>query len=357
MKLAIVTVYNTENCGSFWQAVALGKVLKEYGHDVWYLYRDLRETYLIGKSYTLHGRIWYSLKKLGKGQFNAALNFWRRQPNFKKAQKAFEVVRRGSEKYSELDCFVLGSDTLWNFDSPHFMKHRKTYLGLDLAPVRKITYAVSAGNTPYQVFKTEKIYKAAINKLDAISVRDRSTQKIVRELTGRDCPIVCDPTLLLEREQYEMMVEGRKCPSGILLYYYGKIPSEVKTAVQKLKEYLQCPIISFGEYLSWCDANIACDPYDFITCMKNACFVVTNTFHGTVFSVIFRKKFAECGWEKKKIADFLIQIGLADVQIEGNNSLNELYAKKWDYEAIESKLAQLRKNSLSFITGALRDEP
>lgn len=351
MKIAIVTVYNTENCGSFLQSYALKNALEKLGHEVCFLYRDLT-----GTDNTFNSHIRLGLVKCAKFKFAAALNFWKRYFNFKAINKNQPVVYRDTALFDDIDCFVLGSDTIWNFDSKYFYANKNTYTGLNLPDVKKITYAVSAANTGCEIFENDSDIREGIKSLDAISVRDNSTKAIVEKITGKSPTVVCDPTLLIEEKDYNsLMAEGsvKTDKKYILLYYFSDMSDLQKKHISELKKETGCKIVSFGEYRSWCDINPAYDPKTFLLYMKNADFVVTNTFHGTIFSVLFHKRFVDYGGKKLKISNLLNQLGLQDTIVDDSTSLVEKYKKNLNYEQAEEVINQLRQQSLNYLYESL----
>ena len=122
MTVCIVTVYNSENCGSFLQAFALYDYLKEAGHKVYFFKRDTK-----GTSHSLKPHFEESIKRILKLKFKALIAEWQRYASFSAAQKIFPAISRDSAEYKSVDCFVIGSDTIWNLDNRYF---RQAYIKL-----------------------------------------------------------------------------------------------------------------------------------------------------------------------------------------------------------------------------------
>ncbi len=343
MNICIVTVYTTENCGSFWQARSLATVLEKMGHSVSFLFRSKKDT---SRAFKVH--LHEALAKAIKLDFTASLFIWKRNSNFNKAQKYFRVIKEESNEFQNIDLFVIGSDTVWNFSSAYFMKHSDKYTGAALGTEKSITYAVSAANTPYEKFDIAKISNP-ISNLKAISVRDEETYQIVKKLTGREAKIVCDPTMLVDRELFDKNAKEISEENYILLYHFATIDEKVKKEILDLKKKHSLKVISFGEHRSWCDKTICYDPYSFVSYFKNASFVVTDTFHGTIFSIINEKKFAELGNKKKKISDLLESLHLTETVRENRKSVMEIYENELDYTYANEKIKQLRADSMLYL--------
>lgn len=350
MKICIVTVYNSENCGSFWQAYALADTLEQLGHKVCFLYRGLNDT-----SQSLKEALRVCLVKCLKFDFFAAKSVWKKRRAYKTSVlKAFNVIKRESPDFKGIDLFVIGSDTVWNFASPYFKSHKDIYTGSSFGAEKCITYAASAANTPYEAFDNDEI-RTPINNLKAISVRDEETYNIVKKLTNREAKIVCDPTMLTERTLFDQNAKELNEDNYILLYHFATIGEKVKNEILELKKKHNLKVISFGEHRSWCDKTICYNPYDFISYFKNASFVVTDTFHGTIFSILYEKNFAEYGNRKKKIANLLESLQLTAAVIENNESMAEIFKNGLDYTYANEKIKSLRAESLQYLKDNLME--
>lgn len=351
MKIAIVTVYNTENCGSFLQAYALRRTLEKLGNEVYFLYRDLKGTPNTFKTFLKS-----SLIKIAKFDFGYAANLRRRFKTFRAINKNQPIVYRNTNLFNEIECFVLGSDTIWNFSSRYFHNNKETYLGINLPDVKKITYAPSAANTPCEVFEKDSEIKTAMHNLDFISVRDQSTKDIVTKITGNEPCVVCDPTMLLDEKDYDEIILSdfkMKNQKYILLYHFAAISQKKKEQILDLKKRTGFKIVSFGEYRSWCDDNPAYDPCSFLAYMKNAQYVITDTFHGTIFSAIYHKNFADYGVHKLKITNLLTQLSLTETLTEEDDFLADKFSTPLNYEKADEAMKKLRSESLNYIENAL----
>lgn len=351
MNICIVTVYNSENCGSYFQAYALYKTLEDQGHNVVFLKRDAHET-----SHSKILTILNSIKILTRGRFSGAFNNIRKYYAFEKATKVFKIVENCPDALKGIDCFVIGSDTLWNFESKYFYKRSAIYTGLELPAKRKITYAVSIANTPIKVLTGNNSIVKGIKQLDDISVRDENTAKAVKEISDITPTQVLDPTFLLDELSYKEM-EGRIDESDyILIYAFGKISPEMEEQLLKASVILECKIVSYGEYRKWADVNTIYDPTTFLSYFRNAGYVVTNTYHGTVFSIIYNKNFVCYGQEKNKVRDLVELLKLTGQFIRPNESILDKLKQTPDYENANKILAERKHASIKYLFKALKDD-
>ena len=347
MKICIITVYNSENCGSFLQAYALKTKLESLGHTVTFLKRDVK-----GTSHSASKHLTESLKRFLKARFWEMRGEWIRYNNFNKAVREFKITDEASAK-NGIDCFIIGSDTIWNFSNSYFYDKRRTYLGIDFTENKVISYAASVANTEYSVLSEDDVIKKGLNSLDSISVRDEYTKTIVDRLTGRNVPIVVDPTLLLDVSDYRKIQAEDSCKDYILIYCFGKMSKVRKNKILEIKKKTGKKIVSFGEYYSWADKNIVYDPFRFLYFFDNAYAVLTNTFHGTIFSIIYHKKFVEFGVNKKKIVNLLDELGLSAQLCDSDDNIEKILNQEIDYNEIEKKLADMKLKSMEYLLGSL----
>lgn len=312
-KIIVVTVYNSENSGSFLQAYALGLSLKRSGYDVAYYYREVK-----GTSHAVRPHIILSLKKMAKLQFKAAIYPWQTWWIYHKSIKMFNICKSNSEFYRQAPKVVIGSDTLWNFKSNYFKKQARIYLGKLFDKKKTITYAVSAADTSTKDFSNTVTSVGGLEQLDAILVRDCHTKNLVSNVTDKDVKIVCDPTLLLIPTDYE---EFAKLPciesKYLLLYYFGEISNEMRKCIVNYATSNCLKIVSIPEERGWADFCKPSSPSNMVTYFKYAECVITNTFHGTAFSMIYEKPFAVHDCNKNKVVELLRMY----------NETNRLYSK------------------------------
>lgn len=339
MKVCIITVYNSENCGSYWQSFALSTYLKKKGCDVSFLKRKV-----CGTSHSLHYIGLRSLKCLLKGNTKRAQAHIKQFFAFSKANKTFNVVK--SAKGFEL-C-VIGSDTLWNLEDQYFEKKRSIFFGEQSEAKRNITYAISAANTPISLFQKYPELKKNIMNLDAVSVRDRYTGSIVEQVAGIQAPIVVDPTLLLNKEEYQKFCVDIKFDEFLFVYYFGKIPNKLQKKIELHAKLNNLKVVVMGRGMEG-DYNFdVFSPFIFISCFSKAKYIVTNTFHGVMFTLIFEKQALFNSCEKEKVRDALKEYGLLDRDYSFN-SRDDYMIGKIDYEDIRIKIEYNRMKAKEYL--------
>lgn len=301
MKTLVVTVYNSHNSGSFLQAYATQLTLKKLGYEVGFLKRQN------SGSHSIKLLIIQVVKHLCRFHIGKAINeieiWFAFEKLSKKYMPAYEMC---SEYYAKTDSVILGSDTIWNFDNPYFLKDASTYLGTIFKGKKVISYAASAANTSFERFYNTVTACGGIGHLSSILVRDSYTESLVKGITEKQVHLVTDPTLLLTAEDYLPLQRYNKIHEPyLLLYYFGKVHDDLKKSIVKFAKENKLKVVSMPFNRSWCDRSFNQIPFNMITYFSGASAVITNTFHGCAFSILYGKKFAVHDEGKRKISDFL----------------------------------------------------
>jgi len=346
MKACIVTVYNSENCGSFWQAFAMQEYLKGLGFDVYFHQREMK-----GASHTLPKlakRVGHNLKK---GNFRMAIGEIKKYNEFERAISNFNIVPECGEDFS---LCLLGSDTIWNLNSEYFKKNRKIYWGNTSKAEMTIAYAASLANTTRETVLSFPELKDYAGQLDGIAVRDKHSLAILSEMTGRKIDEVCDPTVLFDKTFYQKQLPRKKdsMVNGkfVFLYYFGKMPEDLAEAVKEYAKNNDCSIVSMGENMVKGSTQIEPLPYNFLYCFENSELVVTNTFHGTIFTLLFEKKAVFNSAGKNKVKDMLIKCGIEDHDCYSKQDPGRLFeTSDFDYSGVRTVLEELRNSSMAYI--------
>ncbi|MBE6270415.1 MAG: polysaccharide pyruvyl transferase family protein [Prevotella ruminicola] len=344
MNILIITVYNHDNCGSFYQAYALGQVLVQQGHNVSYL-----ESPLVGKDYS---RVYAVLKYIYKGDFKAIPYFLARRGKFKEAHKLLHVYNSPTDPTPEV--VVIGSDTLWNHQKSFYRAMAEEYHGLSFPQSKAITYAISVANTSLgEYVNTITPFKDKINICHFLA-RDYHTKEIIDEAYGLQSEIVCDPTLLLHKEDYDIMARPVSKEKYLLLYYFREMTVSQKEYVKQFADNFKLKIVTFSVRKPWGDKILSASPYNFISWFKEAEYVLTDTFHGTAFSIIFGKRFAVYDENKNKVKELLLQYGLIQHLFKDFRDL--CGTMELQNDAIENGVYEkIRENSLKLLYKAISD--
>jgi hypothetical protein len=253
---------------------------------------------------------------------------------------------------SEYDKFICGSDQIWNYKITNFDK--AYFLDFVENKLQKYSYAASFGldNIPSEYREEYKILLLNFNK---ITVRERQGAEIYKSLIGDDAEVVLDPTMLLSKLEWEKITTDYiKKDNYILLYLFGMSPT-LKKFVKKLSKQTGCEIVSISySLLNGLKATYerCVGPTEFLGLFKNARYIITNSFHGTAFSINFNKDFfiemlPESKGGNSRLENILDLFGLRGRQII--NGENTHVQEHIDYNQINQKLLVERQNSLNFL--------
>lgn len=361
-KIGIFTYYGVHNHGALLQAYALQQTIKNisefnpafvvFERDYSYLPKDDVSKYK--KSFK---SILYYLKYTKKvGIRNILFNLKKNRKLKRFRKKNFKFCKNSNAN----ECFkyLVGSDEVFAID----VGFNPFMYGIDInKPI--FSYAASFGSSTYNDLEKKNLCEKIQNGLatfKSISVRDENTFQIVKKLTRRDdLKIVCDPVLLFGFSGIYPSPLKNKNKSFVLIYSYDKNMND-KNEVKQIRKFARknnLAIISVGFYHSWADKNINVDPFELIKWFDYCSFVITDTFHGTVLSILRNKQFAsKIRTNNNKLGFLLSQHNLCDRAIKNFDDLDSLFNTKIDFDSVNKIVEDNRKHSYEFLKDSLLDE-
>ena len=358
MKIGIITFFNYCNFGAALQAYGLSRTLQALGHEPEYI--DYTCPF-IGNPFTLH-----SLKTRGPVGYvyNAAgrLFYLPRHEPFRAFRELIPhtgPVNPGNialygERY---DKYITGSDQVFSARLTDF--DTNFFLSFVQDGSKKISYAASFGGSGIDESRRED-YARLLRDFAALSVREDYGADLVRQLTGREAAVTLDPTLLLHREDWaELAAPSRKKRPTLLVYQLGFSRAVTDAARQIAKErrlhveYIPFPLggVVPGRY------QLHLGPREWLAQFRDADYIVTDSYHGIIFSILFEKKFlvvADGQHKNQRVLSLLERLGLMDRVISG--PLPD-YDQRIDYPRVKALLEQDRQQSIQWLRDALQEEP
>ena len=263
--------------------------------------------------------------------------------------------------------FIVGSDQLWRTDS---VEHG--YYTLEWVPdhIRKIAYSTSIGVKEVPWFQVEK-NKRFMNRFQFMALREQSACDLVYKLTGRKVQVVLDPTLLFTGEEWMHIQEENPLTSGkyIFCYLLGNNPDQ-RTLIKKLQKETGLKIVAFqhlDEYIP-SDEGFADEapynvgPAEFLNYIRNAKYICTDSFHCSVFSILYKKKFftfsrfSETAKQSTntRIDNLLNLTGLSVRRVNSQMTVDQLLNLPNDFAGVDEKLSKFRESSMKYLTNALK---
>ena len=383
-KVGIVSCYFKNNYGSMLQAYATQKLLDNNnipnetiniselsdfskGKKKYYLSQITNYNFIKAKFGMIKLK-WYS--KINK---NLKHNFAIRNRKFEEFKRKFNLTKSfdsyktlseySSKRYSDV---IVGSDQLWlpvNVVSDYYT--------LNWVPnkINKISYATSFGISSIPNKYMEQ-YKYFLNRIEHLSVRENNAVKLVKDVANVEAKLVCDPTLLLTKEEWMDIQDDNAILNEkyIFCYFLGN-NIEHRKFVERLKEKTGYKIVSINhcdEYVKYSDKFADIVPYDvgpseFVNYIRNAEYVCTDSFHGTVFSLINNTKFFTFERFNKKskmstnsrIYSLLDIVDLKNRLITGNEDVEELLKEKIEFNNVNNRLELFRNESKEWLLNSI----
>lgn len=348
MKTITITLHNTDNSGSSLQAYALQHFLLSNGIENEIL--DYVPEYVSNNGNKLKTFI----RKLifHKDSLNREKKFREFSDKFLiKTSNKYYTYESLLNNYPIANCYITGSDQLWNSmygcgNDPAY------YLGfIKDEPIRKISYAVSLGreNIPKDNLDLVERYT---NDFNWISVRENtSVEQLKQVVKNCDIDYVCDPVLLNEQSEYNDIKSEKLLNEKYILVYMAQIPDTkyMNNVISKIKEKYNYKVVLIGSYRNRCECDVQIRdvaPGDFLSLIFNAEYIISNSFHATMFSLIYNKQFLSVLPEKNgaRIKEILIYCNLLNNCINLYDTLENVPIIK-NYNEVEKKLEKFRKDS------------
>ena len=345
MKIGIITVYNSYNCGSFLQAYALYRALKAKKHDVYFVKNDF-----LKNTDKLYFKLLQAIKYILKRDAKKAYFLVKAYFIYKKCRSMLPVT----DKMADMDLILYGSDTIWNIADPYFDKEWKRYWGYGVKQ-KKASYAASVASTNENDIVNRQELGKSLLEFAGIAVRDEYTYSIIRKILPENVDIArtVDPTMLLNCEDYSDIEMTCDEENFILIYLFSDSDKEAIERISDFAKKENKRVIAFGDSFP-ADKNIPFDPAYMISYYKKADYIITNTFHGNIFSIIFNKQFVSYGANKKKVVALLDEFSLADRCISKADDISETIKKYIDYNKINELIRKKREDSIEYLDNILQ---
>lgn len=363
-KVGIITFHNSYNCGSMLESYAMQTILEKGNmnaeivnfssdgqkelYSVWFKNNSIRNIIKNIMLTTVHKRL---VRNNNKYEEFKNKNF--------KLSKEYKTNDKISEK--DYSIVVAGSDQIWNitikdYDSAYFLDWVKK--------ARKVAYSPSFGAKNILKYSDNpQKYIDYINDFDALSIREKNGSKWLKDLINKDVEVLLDPTMLLDREDYDkIMADDVKVDGKYIFFYSPGFNPEICAYVKKIADKYNLKVITWSTK-AYCTKRIRRfgfeladyeNPAMYLYLIKNAELVITTSYHGTIFSTIYRKKFitvknGEMYGDDDRVITLLEQMDMMDRLIPYEFKDDFDYLAEVDYSNYDKKVSQLRKKSMDYI--------
>lgn len=367
-KVGIITMHKVINFGSALQAFALQKKIEDFGciaEIIDYKYPNkLHKEKINFFSYLIKNAVHFlNCAVVGFPnirQYHRYKEIW--EKFFHLSSKRYLSAKELKDDCPKYDIYMTGSDQVWN---SRFTKSDSSFL-LAFAPFekKKCAYASSfAFNDIPEQYKS--LYYENLPRYDKISVRENSGVQLVKEITGKNSFVVCDPTLLLTKDEWQIFSKGAKkyikepyILTYILAYSFNPFP-DVDYIINEIQKRTGLKVIYLDagrrDYFKP-NSMVVKDagPKEFVDLFLNAEFIITTSFHGTIFSINFEKQFFSVVQNDNpdtRIKSLLEITGLQNRGIMASEK--NINTEKINYSLVTDKIKEFRNFSLNFLSSCI----
>lgn len=375
MKIGILTLPLSSNYGGILQAYALQSVLQSMGHTVFLINRESRHTsssflprlsndikYFLrillnktnyGLSSTRRKRLTHNIKRFISNRFNCS-------PSLYCDSKFISYLSK-----QQFDAIVVGSDQVWR--ASYTENIYNYFLDINDINLKKISYAASFGedNWLYNEMQTQKI-KQLIHEFSGVSVREASAIELCKHFLDVDADLVLDPTLLLSKVDYTSLTNISNNPKNNLFCYILDKSEEKNEIIRNISSGLDINDINHFQSVPLENSHVKALPKNFalpsvenwIESFYDAAYIITDSFHGMAFSIIFNKPFwviLNSHRGSTRFESLLSQLDLLDrilPDLKKNESFD--FRQPIDWDRVNKKIKDLRDLSLTYLTNVLK---
>ncbi len=352
MKIATLTYQRHDNYGAMLQCYALQKKIEQLGYecDVIDYICEVSEN-----PFGLRALRTKGIKRYITGSIGAITRMPRAKKfnEFRKILKMSKVVteKNISQLGAAYDGYIVGSDNVWNADITGL--DERYFLSFVFDKRKRASYAASFGSSKINP-EHKEMYEKLLNSFSKFAVREHTGAKLINDLTGREADVVCDPSILLTKEEWSALCVEPKEKYPYLLAYQmvpsGSFVKFVKEIAQK--KGLKVIYIPFPYGSINCKIKPSIGPLEWLGLFKNAEYIVTDSFHGCAFSILFEKEFCvKISQLGERIENILSIMNIKNRVVNNATEVSKL--NPIDYSEVREKLGVFREESTQVLKNIL----
>ena len=380
MKTGILTLPQNTNYGGLLQSYALQTVLKRMGHETWIIRRERGEYsffkfyYIVIKElinkYMFKKPLFVVLSKKEQRRIAATQMQYVQEFINKYLQPCTEVYKSSAKlkaniKKYHLDACIVGSDQVWRrwYATDSLYDFFLGFIGKN-EPVSRISYAASFGVDHWEFSEEQTaICSRLVRLFDAVSVREQSGIHLCNQYLGVNAEQVLDPTLLLDRLDYENLVADQPKEERQLLTYILDNTEDKNNVVSQVASFFNYEVFSVNnpkekDGAAALEDRRAYPVEKWLGGFRDAKFVITDSFHACIFAILFKKSFlvyANANRGLSRFTSLLTLFGLTDRMIfSAKDITDELLGKNIDWCKVYDKIEKEKAKSCAFLKQSLR---
>lgn len=369
MNIGIITFGSAHNYGAMLQTYALQTILEKMGFkvdiinfrpsiidNIYNPFKKRKRSFFDVKFYKqragLHIKHRYKIKK-----FKNFEKFMENNLNVTVPYKTFNELKAANLSY---DFFIAGSDQIWNSDLTKGL-NPSYFLKFPMEKSKKIIYGASIGKNTVSEFEIP-LFKHYLENIDNISLREKISANFLSSCTSKPIETVIDPTLLLKKEDYDVLKNDVGLNNKKYIFVYAlEYNEELIKIAEKVSKNENLPIIFNRPYKKFSNQIKSVPhigPSEFLGLIKNAEYIITNSYHGLIFSIIYNKKFVAIPNTKTpaRIEELATNLKVDNTLFYSSNNFNNIQDIKIDYKKVEKKLNTLKNESLLFLENSLIED-
>lgn len=356
MKIGVITFTYGQNYGNKLQNYALVKFINNRYTDEVYTLQNFDKTtkgnFIVRLKKHIKKIIRFNNEKIKKSR---KLKF---EEFNKKYLKYYDIILNKSNynKFNDFDILICGSDQIWN---PFYNKDMITYTGAFAKNVKKISYAASIGinQIPEELVEA---YKKNISAMDYIGIREEEGAKLLRKYIDKEISVQVDPTMLLTVNDWDEIAskpDKKNEEDYILTYFIKEKDQKTQEKIEEFSKKSKIKVINLNDIneKNWYDL----DPCEFLWMIKNAKFVFSDSFHATVFSLIYHKPFhcferinkEENNKQESRLNTLLKYFNLTE-RIGEFKSKNE---EDIDWDKVDEVMENIKQKSINYLDNAIKN--
>lgn len=375
LTVSIMSMQRIFNYGSTLQAYALRQLISAAREDLNVRFVDYRPGPLIGAPRgkpSMYSRAAGRLRHHHRVRARTVDKVRFYNHKLKYARNYLPLIGLTRHPYYDLhaDLQVIGSDEVFNcFQSNVRVGYSRDLFGHQSPASRIVSYAASFGNTTLDKIDSHGLRDSLaedLSRFSAISVRDRNSAAIVKSLTGRIPEIHLDPTLVYDLASAKGTQAGPNEPRDryIMVYgYSGRFSDAENMIIHRYAKAHRAQVWAFGGVQQCADRFVDCDPFELMGYFRHAAGVVTDTFHGTIFSIINETPFATIVrrsthghyGNEEKLVDLLNRFGLRDRVLRPDADLDTVMERELDFARIHNIREEEAARTHNYISGVLSE--
>lgn len=371
MKVCILSMQRVYNFGSVLQSYSLKKMVEQNGNEVSFIdiESNKEDDLLMSTSrldYTSETDVANGFLKKIQHIDKYFINRLKNRKLLKEQEKVFqnfminELRLDNKSNKKTYDWAIIGSDEVFNCMTKSSWGFTSQLFGNIYQAKKVMTYAASCGTTTYAALpeKVVKRIKKSFKNVDFFSVRDENTFEFVNKLTGLQPNINLDPVLVgnFDKEMIQCNFKPRTKRKYCIIYSYANRIKDEKE-IKKIKKFCKekdLEIVSIGAPQMWVSNFWVLNPFEVLEAFRMADFVITDTFHGTIFSAKYSARYSVIVREsnKNKLIDLVNRLGIDGHLLSANNNLEKIYNLEKE-KNLEQLLEKERQKTITYLNNII----